>query len=38
MPVYYKSIGTGWGCAYCLHREVGEGRACKEVLKPLPGP
>ena len=38
MPVYYMSIVTGWGCAVCLHTVVGEGRACKEFLNPLPGP
>ena len=32
------STVTGWGCAWCLHRVVGEGRAHKELLNPLPGP
>ena len=32
------SIVTGWGCAYCLHTVVGEGRARKEFLNPLLGP
>ena len=31
-------IVIGWGCAYCLHAVVGEGRARKEFLSPLPGP
>ena len=38
IPVYYMSIVTGWGCACCLHTVVGEGRAHKELLNPLPGP
>ena len=38
IPVYYKSIVTGWGCACCLHTIVGEGRARKEILNSLPGP
>ena len=37
IPVYYMSIVTGWGRAYCLHTVVGEGRAHKEFLNPLPG-
>ena len=38
IPVYSMSIVTGWGCAICLHTVVGEGRARKEFLNPLPGP
>ena len=32
------SIVTGWGSACYLHTVVGEGRARKELLNPLPGP
>ena len=32
------SIVTGWGCACRLRKVVGEGRAHKELLNPLPGP
>ena len=38
IPVYYMSIVTGWGWACWLHTVVGEGRARKEFLNPLPGP
>ena len=37
LPVYYMSIVTGWGCACCLYTVVGDGRARKEFLNPLPG-
>ena len=35
---YYKGIVTGWGCTFCLHTVVGEGRYHKDFLNPLPGP
>ena len=36
--VYYTGIVTGWGCTFCLHTVVGEGRRRKDFLNPLPGP
>ena len=38
IPVYYKSIVTGWGSACCLHKVVGEVRSRKELLNPLLDP
>ena len=38
IPVYYTGIVTGWGCTFCLHTVVGEGRRLKDFLNPLPGP
>ena len=38
IPVYYTGIVTGWGCTFCLHTVVGEGRRHKDFLNPLPGP
>ena len=38
IPVYYTGIVTGWGCTFCLHTVVGEGRRRKDFLNPLPGP
>ena len=32
IPVYYMSIVTGWGCVFCLHTVVGEGRPTKNFL------
>ena len=37
-PLYYMSTVTGWGYAWCLHTVLGEGRAHKEILNPLPVP
>ena len=38
IPVYCTGIVTGWGCTFCLHIVVGEGRRLKAFLNPLPGP
>ena len=32
------SAVTGWGCAWCSHTVVREGRARRELLNRLPGP
>ena len=36
--VFNPGIVTGWGCTFCLHTVVGEGRRRKDFLNPLPGP
>ena len=37
IPVYYTGIVTGWGCTFCLHTVVGEGRRLTHYLVLSPG-